>query len=186
MESISTQDRRLADAGGAAHPVVRLADVDVDFAGHDDPKASAFVRSHLLAPLWLADRGLLDCPIDGVFGLVLSGFVQVVVAVGSRQSLQLLGPGDLLPLDPHDDPFASVPSVREALALGSVEFAVIDGELLALCARVPSVLTRLTSRLQRQGQELAVRLALAQAPQLEHRILGVLWQLADRWGLVGR
>jgi hypothetical protein len=69
--------------------------------------------------------------------------------------------------------------------------AVIDSELLALAgrfltaaARWPCLMTSMQARLENQRAHLAVEGLIAHIPRVEHRLLLMLWHLADRWGRV--
>jgi hypothetical protein len=107
------------------------------------------------------------------------------VGVGSRRSAELIGSGDVLAPPPDDS--ASYAVVAEHVTCRVLEptwVAVLDA---AFCGRVTpwaSILTELLKRSGWRSRSLAVRLAIAQVPNLGDRLLLLLWHLADRWGQV--
>jgi CRP-like cAMP-binding protein len=163
---------------------VRLSDVDSELIAGFQTSQVELARQHLIAPLHVCRAGPIGLPPGlPIYGLVVSGFVMRLVNVGRRSSLQLLGPGDIVSFDGGADPLASVTTMFELIAVQTVELALIDDALLSVAARLPPILRRMAQRLERQSHEQAVRLALAQMPRLEIRVLGLLWLLADRWGM---
>ena len=166
--------------------VVRVAAADPELLTGLDPALSARLRRSLVAevihvePDTVFELGTLA---PGLFGLlVLDGGLSRRVSIGPRASIELLGPGDVL--RPWQDEHSSM-SLDAGVAwrvFTAGRLAVLDDELLAATARHPSILAELASRFVQRSHALADRLAIAQIPRLDARLLALLWHLADRWG----
>ena len=116
--------------------------------------------------------------------LVLEGLVTRRVTLGTRRSIELLGPGDLIrPLeaDPED---SSVAAETNWTVVDPTHLAVLDGRFARGMADYPEVFAQLLGRGAWRSRTLALRLAIAQVPQLTARLHFLLWHLADRFGRV--
>jgi CRP-like cAMP-binding protein len=114
---------------------------------------------------------------------LLDGIIVRRVTLAGRRSAELLGAGDLI--RPHQaacDPYALVASRAEWQTLHPVRAARLDEDLTRGLATLPGVLSELAARAVERSRALAVRMAIAQIPNLEARIELLLWHLADRWG----
>ena len=120
---------------------------------------------------------------SGLFGLlVLDGVLSRRVSIGPRASIELLGPGDVL--RPWQDEHSSM-SIDAGVAWrvhAPSRLALLDADFLAATTRHPTILAELASRFVQRSHALADRLAIAQIPRLDARLLALLWHLADRWG----
>jgi CRP/FNR family transcriptional regulator, cyclic AMP receptor protein len=131
---------------------------------------------------WQVPDGIDE--LDGVFAFVIvSGLLCREVGLRDRYMFELLGPGNVLQL----------PLLADGPRLGGPVrlTAAVDTELVALgesfaraAARWPSLLTEVLRRLEAQRESLAIQGLIAHVPRAEHRVLLILWHLAERWGRV--
>jgi CRP/FNR family transcriptional regulator, cyclic AMP receptor protein len=61
---------------------------------------------------------------------------------------------------------------------------VLDPKATARLAAYPEVVSALIGRAMQRVSHLAVNMAIAHYPRIDHRLLLLLWHLADRWGKV--
>jgi len=119
--------------------------------------------------------------------LVLGGLLTREVTLLGRCSVELLGQGDLLrPWQPDAADDAVVPSEAAWTVVEPSWLAVLDRSFQRRLDPWPEVTAALTGRAHQRARSLAIRLAIAQMPRLDQRLLLVLWHLADRWGRVAR
>jgi CRP-like cAMP-binding protein len=121
---------------------------------------------------------------ERVFVLViLEGVLSREIALRDRHLLELLGRGDILQLPIFDGrPRLSGPT-RFTAATGVVMIALGESFIRA-AAHWPSLLISIGRRLEAQREHLAVQGLVVHLPLAEHRLLLILWHLADRWGRV--
>src|SRR3954471_18850966 len=119
---------------------------------------------------------------DALAALVVRGLGTRQVTIAGRRSAELLGPGDVF------RPWGGVDPVIHAAsswACGSrVVVAVLDGRFVAAARRWPQLFTVVHERLAEQLERSTMRAAIMSLPRVEQRILGIFWQLAERWGTV--
>lgn len=122
----------------------------------------------------------------GGYGLlVVEGLVLRCVAIGPRAAAELLGPGDLLrPFEFDDDTTLTFQASWRALA--PLRLANVDQGWMFRMIRFPEVGAELAARGVRRARRMAKLMAISHHPRLDERILLVLWELADRYGTVGR
>jgi CRP/FNR family transcriptional regulator, cyclic AMP receptor protein len=168
---------------------VRLFDADPDLAACLSEDARTFARRYVRAEVGMLDPGRWvpsdDVPVTGgCFGLlVLEGSIVRAIAVGGRRSVELLGAGDLVrPGQDEPDVYATVGPTAEWRVLTRTRVAILDDDLISGVAGLPGVLCELAGRGIQRTRALALRLAIASAPNLEQRLWLLLWHLADRWG----
>jgi CRP-like cAMP-binding protein len=106
------------------------------------------------------------------------------VRLAGRGSSELLGAGDVVRPWQDDGSLASMPAETAWRALQPTRVAVLDDEFLRMVQRHPSVVTELLARVVQRCHALAARLAIAQMPHLDCRLIALFWHLADRWGRV--
>jgi CRP/FNR family cyclic AMP-dependent transcriptional regulator len=147
------------------------------------------VRRWLVVPVWSLRRGHWGAalpPGEDMLGLlVLDGVLTRSVSLGRVAYPELLGAGDLLrpwQRNAHASPLAAQ---VEWQVIEPCHLAVLDQRFSALVCRWPEVVAELVGRAQRRADELDLRMAIAQLPLLELRLLGVLWHIAGRWGVAG-
>jgi CRP/FNR family transcriptional regulator, cyclic AMP receptor protein len=165
-----------------------LLDVDPDLGadiGHEDwESARQACRGVLVrrpAGRW---EPLLSGEEGALVGLVIvTGVICREVQLRDRHLLELLGPGDVLQLPVSGDG----PRLGTDVQLT----ALVDAEMLALgqpfiraAARWPSLLLAVQQRLEAVRERLAMQALIAHLPRAEHRLLLMMWHLAQRWGVV--
>lgn len=112
--------------------------------------------------------------------LVIEGLVSLETVLGEVRAAQVLGPRDVVALDGDH-----LPDHFEMLvALLPSRLYVFDEGLDALVVHRPSIGGELLRASMERHRRQAVHRAVVQLPALEHRVLGVLWMLADRFGRV--
>lgn len=63
--------------------------------------------------------------------------------------------------------------------------AVLDGGFARRAARFPELSVALSRRSQLRVERLATQIAAISQPRVESRLLGIFWQIADRFGTMG-
>jgi CRP/FNR family transcriptional regulator, cyclic AMP receptor protein len=117
--------------------------------------------------------------------LVVDGVLARDVVMGSTRTTELLGPGDLLrPWDPLETP-TLVPHLLEWTVLDAGRLAILDGDVSMRLALYPEVGAVLFERMIARSRRLAIERAIAGLNRVEHRVVFLLWHLAERWGRVG-
>ena len=166
-----------------------LLDIDPDLGADIGVDDWQIARQACRGVLVSTPAGRWELPLSArerraLVGLVIvTGGVCREVRLRDRHLLELLGPGDVLqPPVPGDGP-----------RLGTKVHltAVVDAQMLALsqpfiraAARWPGLLVALQQRLEAQRERLAVQALIAHLPRADHRLLLMLWHLAQRWGFV--
>lgn len=124
-----------------------------------------------------------DALVAGGFGLlVLSGLIMRRVGGHGRYGTELLGPGDLLRPWDHGRQQFLLPCAASYRVLQESRLAVLDTRFAARLTRYPEVAGALVERAMRRAFALAVHLAIATYPRVDHRLLLLFWHLARRWG----
>jgi len=166
-----------------------LLDIDPDLGadvGHEDWEAARRACRGVLvsAPAGRWELLLSAEESRALVGLVIvTGMICREVRLRDRHLIELLGPGDVLQLPVTGDG----PRLGTDIHLT----AVVDAQMLALgqpfiraAARWPGLLVALQQRIEAQRERLAVQALIAHLPRAEHRLLLMLWHLAQRWGFV--
>jgi CRP/FNR family cyclic AMP-dependent transcriptional regulator len=172
---------------------VRVLDADPELARRLDRSQALAARQQLVtgveclaAGRRLPPRALSAHRDRALLGfLLLDGLLVRRVVLGGRHSVELLGAGDLVCTWRQDNDYVSVPFEESWRAVRETRIAVLDRQFELAVARWPGVLAELMGRAAQRFSSLALRLAIAQLPRLEARLLALLWHLADRWGTVG-
>ncbi len=153
----------------------------------------AAATERLVAPELRLPRGRWDG--DGPLGqragdlgfLILEGLLVRRIELGRHVFVELLGSGDLVrPWDFEDAGGAPVAAAARWRIAETARLAVLDARFAAAAGRFPALTAAMLSRVVARAQWLATLLAVTSMPRLDARLLTVLWQLADRWGRVGR
>lgn len=114
--------------------------------------------------------------------LLLDGLVMHRMAVGGRQILRLLGPGDIIV---HAwAPRTEILGYTTKRAATFAHVALLGRPLVNAARHFPGLLVGLQLRLAEQHQRLAVQLGICQLPRVQDRVLTMLWLLAESWGKV--
>jgi len=119
---------------------------------------------------------------DAVAALIVRGLATREITIAGRRSAELLGPGDMFHPWSSSDPVVPTTS-RFASGSGAV-IALLDGRFVAAARRWPQLYAVIHDRLAEQLERAALRAAIMALPRVEQRILGMFWQLAERWGTV--
>jgi CRP-like cAMP-binding protein len=114
--------------------------------------------------------------------LLIRGLVTHETTIAGRRSAELLGPGDVFhPWRAFD---AAVPGTSRWAADSTALIALLDGRFLAAARRWPQLFAVIHERLAEQLDRATARAAIMALPRVEQRVLGLFWQLAERWGKV--
>jgi CRP/FNR family transcriptional regulator, cyclic AMP receptor protein len=111
--------------------------------------------------------------------VLVEGAVLHVVTVRGREGADLLGPGDLVPVETGTDIFGAR---RRVLVSG--RFAVLDERVFAAAAGEPALTVALADVAVRRAGALAGQVVLAQLVAIDDRLRILLPSLAERWGKV--
>ena len=119
---------------------------------------------------------------DVLCAMLVRGLGTREITIAGRRSAELLGPGDMFHPWSSSDPVVPTTS-RFASGSGAV-IALLDGRFVVAARRWPQLYTVIHDRLAEQLERAALRAAIMALPRVEQRILGMFWQLAERWGTV--
>jgi CRP-like cAMP-binding protein len=120
---------------------------------------------------------------DDVAYVIVNGLLCREIAIDSCSMLELLGPGDVFqpPVNPAGALIGG--GITVTTASGTLLVAV-GSSFMRASARWPSLLRGLLERIEAQRERVAYQGLIAHLPRAEHRLLLVLWHLAERWGRV--
>jgi len=171
-----------------ASEVVHVLRDDPDLGRHLEPEAAVIARGHALAQGMRLGRGAWHPPRSaepGTIGLLLmEGIVAREVALERTNTIELLGPGDLLRPwqgDSENDLFDS----RAAwTVLEPVRLALLDRSFVIRVAPWPELFDALIDRTMRRSRRLGLSQAICQLRRVDDRLLVLFVHLADRWGRV--
>ncbi len=152
----------------------------------------AATRASSAGICWLA-RGAWRPQMDrgsarGHLGLLLlDGLLLRRVRVRGAPCAELLGPGDLLrPWSSEVEALSSIPVRASFWVLADARVAVLDRAFAQRVARWPEVTDALLGRITDRTRRLTYNLATQRSKRVDERLWLALWQIADRWGTVGR
>jgi hypothetical protein len=114
--------------------------------------------------------------------LLIRGLVTLETTIARRRSAELFGPGDVLRPWPGFE--SVVPAASRWASDAGAVVAVLDGRFVAAARRWPGLFVVLHDRLAEQLDRATARAAIMALPRVEQRVLGLFWQLAERWGTV--
>ncbi len=112
--------------------------------------------------------------------LIISGVMLRELYVAAHRSLEVLNSGDLV--IPWQEDAASFVEARWTV-LERARVAVLDRAAAERLGRFPGLVSVVTRRVMYRSRALAVYAAVAGMTGLEDRVLVLLWQLAERWGV---
>jgi CRP/FNR family transcriptional regulator, cyclic AMP receptor protein len=161
---------------------VELAGVVVDSRRDEARRASVTGVVTTPAGTWAQPR---HGPRAGTgYGLLaLDGLLARRVGRDGRYGAELLAAGDLLrPWD--SDHMASTHFETSWRVFEPARFAVLDIAWATRMAAYPQVGAEIAGRALTRARRLVNMMAIAQHPRLEHRLLLLFWELADRFGHV--
>src|SRR3954452_9917960 len=119
---------------------------------------------------------------DKLAALVVRGLGTRQITIAGRRSAELLAPGDVFRPWASADPV--IPAESRWASGSRVVVAVLDGRFVAAARRWPQLFAVVHERLADQLERSTMRAAIMSLPRVEQRILGIFWQLAERWGTV--
>lgn len=164
---------------------VRLLEADRDL-GQLLTREELVEARQLAIPVLTINRHHRDlAPLDegDVFGaLILEGIALRQLRVVDQIGMQLLGPGDLIPLRGTPPPMVVAEASLEAVA--ETRLALLGREIMFATRRWPSLVAALHLRASQQADRLAAQLVICQLPRVDQRLLSLLWLLAESWGRV--
>jgi CRP-like cAMP-binding protein len=143
-----------------------------------------------LAPLLRVPAGAwsaaeqADAARGGYGLLVLAGWLVRRIGIGPRVGAELLGPGDVLRPQEHDGAAATLPFEEHWRVLEGLRLAVLDCAWSERMTAVPEVGIELAGRALLRSRRVAAALAIAQRSRLDEALHLLLWELADRYGVV--
>jgi CRP/FNR family transcriptional regulator, cyclic AMP receptor protein len=149
----------------------------------DLPAAERF----LTAPYRELEPGTWAVPTIAVDGepfaaLLVEGLVTHETTIAGRRTADLLGPGDVFrPWRAFD---AAIPGTTRWASRTTALVAVLDARFIAAARRWPRLYRVVHDRMADQLDRAAARGAIMGLPRVEQRVLGLFWQLAERWGKV--
>jgi CRP/FNR family cyclic AMP-dependent transcriptional regulator len=120
---------------------------------------------------------------SNAFGaLVLDGLLVQTVRIGRSQTLQLLGPGALVPMARGAEP---VPTARGRLCPIDETRLVVFGRAFLIAAHLwPVLVICLHERMREESARVTRQLAICQLPRVQDRVVEMLRLLAESWGRV--
>jgi CRP-like cAMP-binding protein len=165
---------------------IRLLDAEPDLGRYLTPEDRSVLEG-LPVPTVLVPRGELELgrllKEHHAYGaVVLDGMLVRRLRVGEQTGLRLLGPGDLL--GAPGAPASSLLVSSSWQAAAPTRLAVLEREVLLAVRRTPRLAAGMHARVAEQVDRVAVQLAICQLARVEHRLLSLLWLLAESWGQV--
>lgn len=116
--------------------------------------------------------------------LVLRGVLLYRLRIAGRETVDLVGAGDLIRPWPPLDEYAELFTASRWEVLQATELAALDLQFVREASRWPELAVALVERTAWHARSLELRLAISQIPQLKSRLNVMLWHLADRFGRV--
>ena len=168
--------------------LVRLLDHDAELARHFSPAELPAAAAGLVVSARRAPAGPWTPPPgrpEGLIGfLVLEGTILRSTDVAGRSCSHLIGPGDVI--DPWMHADVSGCGIATYRVVEDAVLAILNQRFVKSAAPWPQVLPAMTERLIRQAEQVAALYALALLPRVDTRLIAFFWQIAQRWGRVGR
>ena len=165
--------------------VVRVLEVDPDLAQAIPKAEAAGARERSIALALRLTEGAWATPLDAdVRCLRFEGLLVRRMAVARRETVELLGPGDVLAASEGEQDFRTVQTLTDWFVAEPATLAVLDGRWGERMAPWPGVQAALICRALERPASLMLRLSLAEIRNLATRLHLLLWHLADRWGRV--
>lgn len=171
-------------------PLAQVLIRDPDLAGGLHGERLRKAERDLIAPTVVAFEGPWEPEAEGagVRGgiglLLLEGLIVRRVGRVGRYGAELLGPGDLMRPWQHDGEDVTLPFDTSFQVMEQALLAKLDVRFAARAAPYPEVAGALIGRAMQRSRTLVVNMAIAHYPRIDHRLLMLMWHLADRWGRV--
>jgi hypothetical protein len=174
--------------GTGERGLASLVDLDPDIAAalptKDVPLARRALAGHVVAlPAGATAVDGLDGGADAWAAYLISGVVVRSTHVGRVALPELMGPGEIVPPAAVHD--GVVPATERLTVVEDAEALVLGRAAAHALARWPEVHAVVEERRDAQRRRTAVLGAIAQLPNVDLRLLAVLWHIAETWGSVG-
>jgi CRP/FNR family transcriptional regulator, cyclic AMP receptor protein len=170
-------------------PLQRVLDEDLELLDVVPVRDRHVARTEALAEVvelwqrWSGPRLVDNQPEDGLGLLLLGGLLLRRVDLVGKTSYELLGPGDLIPVNGTDPNGAFLPHQVTWRALDDARLALLDGSFSDRIARWPQLSNAISARGLSRMSSISLERALTQH-RADVRIDLLLWYLAGRWGKV--
>lgn len=170
---------------------VRLLEVDPELGerltGDElrEARQHALLASIALGPgRWELDRLREDDAVRGeVHGLLmLSGVLMAEVSIAGQSCMRLVVPREIVLLDELD--IAALPTGWGMVVPRYARLVVLDDRLLVIAQHWPRLLSAILKRAGQHTQHGLLQQAISQLPRVEHRLLALLWSIAEWQGVV--
>jgi CRP/FNR family transcriptional regulator, cyclic AMP receptor protein len=175
--------QRGAENGVPSATAIDLLELEPELSRLMTPEQCAAAGRFLLPIATVEKGGDLAALVDesGGFGaLVLDGLLLQTVQIGERQTLRLIGPGALVPMEGAPDwmPVA----LSAVLPADRTRVVVLDNAFLIAAHRWPWLVVCLHNRMLEQSARLTAQLAISHLPRVHDRLMAMLQLLAESWG----
>ncbi len=173
-------------------PIVNVLDEDHGLAGALAPeelrqaRRLALARTVVLGPGLYRATELFPRQQRTLGMLVLDGLIIRRLSVADRAGGELIGPGSLLRPWDHAGDAAPMPFEVSWRVIEPTRLAVLDERMTAATVRWPALIDALIQRSCQRAQTLALIVGIHCMRHVEHRLITLLWHLADRFGRVTR
>jgi len=169
---------------------VCVLDLDPELCDGLDADSLSGARRASVAATWSLPRGRWQSEpwmfdYRGSLGLlVLDGLIARHVAVGGMESVELVGPGDVLrPWIAIDGEISH--HVREQwMVTRRSHLAILDRAFALAVSPWPEIAANINDRLAMRVGWMALCAAIQGLRRIDDRLLAILWSYADRWGRV--
>jgi CRP/FNR family transcriptional regulator, cyclic AMP receptor protein len=170
---------------------IRLLDFDPDLGAELDGDAFEEARRHVLLPALTIATGGWEVEAlgsaEGVHGrvygfVIVKGAVTIDVNLGGRACTRLIMPNELVLLDGWES--STLPLTWGWTAIEPTTVGVLDRRLLAIARRWPVLMGAILIRGAEQLRHATLQQAISQIPRVEHRLLALMWSVADHRGVV--
>ena len=177
------------EQSGLSSAVVRVLELDPDLGWGLGEQEWDAARQACRGRLVRVDPGAWCFPAstdvrdDPLGFLIVGGLLCREIALRERHLFELLGPGDVV----QRPEVTAAPRLGGPIGLTALRetFLIELGiSFIRAAARWPVLLATWARRLEVQRQHAAVQGLIAHLPREEHRLLLMLWHLAERWGRV--
>lgn len=179
----------VGSAHGGAISVLLHDRALADGISHRELPAAA--RASLAAVQWLEcgpwrPTAQLAMGRGGIGLLVLDGLLLRRVMVRGAPCAELLGPEDVLrPWSTVVEQMSSIPVRVSFSVLAQTRLAILDRGFATRIAPWPELTDALIERVTDRTRRLTYNLAAQRSKRVDERLWLLLWQIADRWGIVG-
>ena len=171
--------------GARSAAAIDLLELEPELRRLMTPEQCAAAARFLLPVATLENDGDLAALVDqsdGFGALVLDGVLRQTVQIGAHQTLRLIGPGELVPLERELNwmPFAR----SRVLPADRARLVVLGNAFLVATRRWPWAVACLHDRMLEQSARLTKQIAICQLPRVQDRLIAMLRLLAESWGTV--